>query len=150
MPTYAVNKRATYDYELLEHLEGGLKLQGFEVKAVKTGRVSLKGAFVTVKGGELFLTNAHIPAYQEKNTPEHYDPYRSRKVLAKRREIDALIGRIQQKGLTLVPVKIYSKGRLLKLNFAVGKGKRAVDKREAVKKREAQVQMRRVLRGGKA
>lgn len=150
MPTYAVNKRATYDYELLEHWEGGLKLYGFEVKAVKTGHVSLKGAFVTVKGGELFLTNAHIPAYQEKNTPESYDPYRSRKVLARRKEIDGLIGKIQQKGLTLVPVKLYSKGRLLKLDFAVGKGKRQIDKRETVKKREAQIQMRRVLRGGKA
>jgi SsrA-binding protein len=149
MSTYAVNKRATFDYELLEKMEGGLVLAGHEVKSIKTGHVSLKGAFITVKDGELFLTNAHIPPYQMANVPEGYDPYQSRKVLVKRRELDSLIGRVKQKGLTLVPVKVYSKHRLLKLEFAVGKGKKMIDKREDIKKREADVSMRRVLRGGK-
>ena len=146
MSVYAVNKRATFDYELLEKLEGGLVLAGFEVKAIKTGHVSLKGAFITVRGGELYLTNAHIPPYQAANVPESYDPYQSRKVLVRRRELDSLIGKIKQKGLTLVPVKVYSKHRLLKLEFAVGKGKKSFDKREDIKKREATVSMRRTLR----
>jgi SsrA-binding protein len=150
MSIYAVNKRATFDYELLERLEGGLVLAGYEVKAIKTGHVSLKGAFITVRDGELFLTNAHIPPYQQANVPEGYDPYQSRKVLVKKRELAALIGKTKQKGLTLVPVKVYSKHRLLKLEFAVGKGKKQIDKREDIKKREAQISIRRVLRGNKA
>jgi SsrA-binding protein len=149
MSVYAVNKRAGFDYELLERMEGGLVLAGYEVKSIKTGHVSLKGAFLTIKDGELYLTNAHIPPYQTANVPEHYDPYQSRKVLVKRRELDSLIGKTKQKGLTLVPVKVYSKHRLLKLEFAVGKGKKMIDKREGIKKREADVSMRRVLRGNK-
>jgi SsrA-binding protein len=149
MSIYAVNKRATFDYELLEKLEGGLVLAGYEVKAIKTGHLSLKGAFVTIHDGELYLTNAHIPAYQKANTPEKYDEYRSRKVLVKKRELDSLIGKIKQKGLTLVPVKVYSKHRLIKLEFAVGKGKRMIDKREDIKKREADINIRRALRGNK-
>ncbi|MDD3006083.1 MAG: SsrA-binding protein SmpB [Candidatus Pacebacteria bacterium] len=149
MSIYAVNKRAAFDYELLEKLEGGLVLAGHEVKAIKTGHLSLKGAFLTVHDNELYLTNAHIPAYQKANTPEKYDEYRARKVLVKRRELDSLIGKIKQKGLTLVPVKVYSKHRLIKLEFAVGKGKRKIDKREDIKKREANVSIRRALRGDK-
>lgn len=147
---YAINKRATFDYELLEKSEGGLVLSGYEVKSIKTGRVSLKGAFVTIKNSELYLTNAHIPAYQEKNVPQTYDPYRSRKVLIHKRELNSMIGKIKQKGLTLVPIKVYSKGRLIKLEFAVGKGKRKIDKREDIKKREANISIRRTLRGSKA
>lgn len=149
MTIYAINKRATFDYELLEKLEGGLVLFGYEVKAIKTGHLSLKGAFLTVHDGELYLTNAHIPSYQQANTPETYDEYRARKVLVKKRELDGLIGKIKQKGLTLVPIKVYSKHRLIKLEFAVGKGKRLIDKREDIKKREANVSIRRALRGDK-
>ncbi|MFA7170265.1 MAG: SsrA-binding protein SmpB [Candidatus Paceibacterota bacterium] len=150
MTIYAVNKRATFDYELLDRIEGGLVLAGYEVKAIKTGRISLKGAFVTVRDNELYLTNAHIPAYQRANTPEQYDEYRSRKLLVKKQEIKSLIGKIKQKGLTLVPIKVYSKHRLIKLEFAVGKGKRMIDKRENIKKREANISIKRALRGNKA
>jgi SsrA-binding protein len=149
MENYAVNKRATFDYELLEKMEGGLVLAGYEVKAIKTGHLSLKGAFLTVHDGELYLTNAHIPAYQKLNTPEKYDEYRARKVLVKRRELDSLIGKTKQKGLTLVPIRVYSSHRLIKLEFAVGKGKKLMDKREDIKKREANISMRRALRGSK-
>lgn len=149
MPTYLINKRAKFDYELLEYFEGGLVLFGYEVKSLKTGGGSLKGAFVTIKDRELYLTNAHIPAYQEKNTPTTYDPYRSRKVLIRKKDINTLIGKIQQKGLTLVPIRLYSKRRLIKLEFAIGKGKKKIDKRESIKKRETAIQMRRVLRGDK-
>ncbi len=150
MTIYAVNKRATFDYELLERLEGGLVLAGHEVKSIKTGHVSLKGAFLTVKDGELYLTNAHIPAYQAANVPESYDEYHSRKVLVRKKQLSGLIGKSKEKGLTLVPVKIYSKHRLVKLEFAVGKGKKQFDKRETIKKREADVSIRRALRGDKA
>lgn len=149
MTIYALNKRATFDYELLEKLEGGLVLAGYEVKAIKTGHLSLKGAFITVHNSELYLTNAHIPAYQKANVPQNYDEYRARKVLVRKRELASLIGKIKQKGLTLVPVKVYSKHRLIKLEFAVGKGKRKADKREDIKKREANVNIRRALRGEK-
>ena len=149
MENYAVNKRAAFDYELLDRLEGGLVLSGYEVKAIKTGHLSLKGAFLTIHGGELYLTNAHIPAYQSANVPQNYDEYRARKVLVHKRQLAALIGRTKQKGLTLVPIRVYSSHRLVKLEFAVGKGKRLVDKREDIKQREANVTMRRALRGEK-
>jgi len=149
MENYAVNKRATFDYELLEKMEGGLALAGHEVKAIKTGHLSLKGAFLTVHDGELYLTNAHIPAYQKANVPPNYDEYRARKVLVRKRELNSLIGKTKQKGLTLVPIRVYSSHRLIKLEFAVGKGKKLMDKREDIKKREANVSIRRALRGGK-
>ena len=146
MKTFAVNKRANYDYEILEKLEGGLVLKGCEVKSIKTGHISLKGAFVTIKGNELFLTNASIPAYQPANMPENYDSTRPRKVLARKSQIKSLIGKISQKGLTLVPVKVYSKHGLIKLEFGVGKGKRKIDKRESIKKREDNIQIKRIIR----
>lgn len=146
MKTFAVNKRANYDYEILEKIEGGLVLKGCEVKSIKTGHISLKGSFVTVKGNELFLTNASIPAYQPANMPDNYDSARPRKVLARKSQIKSLIGKISQKGLTLVPVKVYSKHGLIKLEFGVGKGKRKIDKRESIKKREEKVKMERVLK----
>jgi len=150
MENYAVNKRASFDYELQDKLEGGLVLAGYEVKAIKTGHLGLKGAFLAIHNGELYLTNAHIPAYQKANVPQNYDEYRSRKVLVHKRELSSLIGKTKQKGLTLVPIRVYSSHRLIKLEFAVGKGKRLVDKREDIKKREANVTMRRALRGDKS
>jgi len=146
MKTHATNKRAHYDYEILEKIEGGLVLKGCEVKSIKTGHLSLKGAFVTVKGNELFLTNASIPAYQPANMPDDYDSTRSRKVLAHKRQIKSLLGKITQKGLTLVPIKVYSKHSLIKLQFGVGKGKRKIDKRESIKKREEKVKMERIIK----
>ncbi|MCK5084458.1 MAG: SsrA-binding protein SmpB [Candidatus Pacebacteria bacterium] len=146
MKTHATNKRAHYDYEILEKIEGGLALKGYEVKSIKTGHISLKGAFVTVKRNELFLTNASIPAYQPANMPDNYDPERSRKVLAHKNQIKSLIGKISQKGLTLVPIKVYSSHGLIKLEFGVGKGKRKIDKREDIKKREDKINIARTIR----
>ena len=146
MKTYAINKRANYDYEILEKIEGGLVLAGYEVKSIKTGHISLKGAFVTIKDNELFLTNASIPAYQPANMPNDYDRERPRKVLAHKSQIKSLIGKISQKGLTLVPVRIYSKRGLIKLEFGVGKGKKKVDKREGIKKREDKINIARILK----
>lgn len=146
MKILATNKRARYDYEILEKYEGGLVLAGYEVKSIKTGHISLKGAYVTVKDEELFLINANIPAYQPLNMPESYDPTRSRKVLLHKRQIKSLVGKISQKGLTLVPIKVYSKRGLIKLEFGLGKGKRKIDKREEIKKREMRVEMERALK----
>ena len=142
MPTIAVNKRARYDYEILEKYEAGLILLGHEVKSVKSGHVSLKGGFVTIKSikgrqwPELYLTNAHISLYKRAGTVKDYEPTRPRQLLLKKSEIKHLIGKRQEKGLTLVPLKIYTKHSLIKLEFGIGRGKKKFDKREIIKKRE--------------
>lgn len=146
MKILATNKRAAYDYEILEKIEGGLILAGYEVKSIKRGHMSLKGAYVTIKDEELFLTNANISHYQPANMPESYNPTGPRKVLAHKRQIKSLIGKISQKGLTLVPIKVYTKNRFIKLEFALGRGKRKIDKREGIKTREAKIAMQRTLR----
>jgi len=146
MKTYAINKRATFDYEILEKLEGGLVLAGYEVKSIKTGHISLKGAYVTIKENEAYLTNANIPAYQPRNMPESYNPTRSRKVLIHKKELKEFIGKISQKGLTLVPIKVYSIRGLIKLEFGIGKGKKKFDKREDIKKKDSKRKIERTLK----
>jgi len=143
MKSIAENRRSSYDYELLETYEAGLVLFGFEVKAIKTGHVNLTGSFVTTKNKELFLTNALIPPYQPANTPMDYDQMRARKLLLKKSEISSLIGKLKAKGLTLVPIRLYTKKNKIKLEFAVAKGKRKIDKRETIKKREIERDIRR-------
>lgn len=147
MTTIATNKRAGFDYALMDHYEAGLVLTGSEVKSVKTGHASLKGSFVTVKGGELFLTNALIPRYQHAHRDTKHDDSRSRKLLLRGREVRSLIGKSRVEGLTLVPIRLYTKGQLVKLEFAVGKGKKAFDKRETIAKRDADRNMKRALKG---
>src|SRR4030043_728162 len=132
MKILAENKRANFDYSILETHEAGLVLFGHEVKAIKTGHVSLAGAYVVNKGNEFYLINATIPAYQPANTPLEYNPQRSRKVLLKKSEISSLIGKAKTKGLTLVPLRLYTKKNLIKLEVAVAKGKRKPDKRELI------------------
>lgn len=146
MKILAINKRAGFDYEILQKMEGGLVLSGQEVKSIKSGQMSIKGAYVTSKGTELYLTNSNVPAYQPLNTPENYDPMRSRKVLLHKQEIKSLLGKITQRGLTLVPIKVYSIHGLIKLEFGVGKGKKKIDKREDIKKREDKLRIARALR----
>jgi SsrA-binding protein len=146
MKTLSVNRRAKYDYEILETYEAGLVLKGFEVKAIKTGKASLKGSFVKIKNNEAWLLNAHISPYQIKNTPPDYDPQRSRKLLLKKSEIKSLIGKTKQQGLTLVPLKLYTKKSRIKLEFALAKGKKKVDKRETIKKREFEREKRRLIK----
>jgi SsrA-binding protein len=141
MPVLAVNKRAWFDYEIGDKYEAGLVLLGHEVKSVKTGHVSLKGAFVTLKSGngddaEAYLTNAYIPPYKHAGKMPGYEPSRPRKLLIKRKEIDYLIGKRKTEGLTIVPLKIYTKRGLIKLEFGIGRGKKKHDKRETIKKRD--------------
>ena len=136
MATLAVNKRAHFDYIIRETFEAGLVLSGHEVKSIKTGHVSLKEAFVTIRGTELYLTNAHVPPYKHAGKIDNYNPTQPRKLLLKRSEIKNLIGQARVQGLTLVPIRMYTKKRLIKLEFGVGKGKKEYDKREKIKKKE--------------
>lgn len=144
----AVNKRAHFDYEILNSYEAGIVLSGQEVKSVKTGHVSLKGAFVVLKrrpGKELpeaHLINAYIPPYKHAGPLPSYDPSRPRKLLLRKNEIRYLVGKKQEEGLTLVPLKIYTKHSLIKLEFGIGKGKKKADKRETIKKREVERKLR--------
>ncbi len=148
MPTYAINKRAKFDYEITDKFEAGIVLAGHEVKSIKTGHISLKGAFVTMRQGidkkipEFYLTNCHIPLYKHAGEMLNYDPARSRKLLLKKAEIRQLIGKTKEKGLTLVPIRVYNKNSLIKLEFGVGKGKTKIDKRETIKKREIDRKLR--------
>ncbi|MEA3398579.1 MAG: SsrA-binding protein SmpB [Patescibacteria group bacterium] len=148
MPVLAYNKRANYDYEIAGKYEAGLVLFGHEVKSIKTGHISLKGAFVTLKKNigkplpELYLTNAHIPKYKMAGIIKNHAPDRPRKLLLHKQQITHLIGKKQEQGLTLVPIKIYTKRGLIKLEFGIGRGKKKIDKREIIKKREVDRKIR--------
>ena len=147
MPTLATNPRARYDYHIMKTFEAGMVLAGHEVKAIKTGHLSLKGSYVTIKDEEAWLINAQIPPYQPKNTPADYQPSRTRKLLLNKREIKSLIGQSRQKSLTLVPLQVYTKKGKIKLAFALGMGKRKTDKREKITKREVKRKIDRAIRG---
>lgn len=147
MPKILVkNRRANYDYQILETFEAGLALKGYETKSIRTGNASLKGSYVTIKDEEAYLTGAHISPYQQANLPQDYEPTRSRKLLLHKKEIKSLLGKLKMKGLTLVPLRIYTKRGKIKLEFGLGRGKRKIDKREKIKKREVQRKIARVLR----
>ncbi len=150
MATLAENKKAYYDYEILEKFEAGISLIGQEVKSIKTGHVSIKGSYVVIdKNNEVFLIGANIPPYQPKNSPKDYNPERSRKLLLKKKEINYLIGKAQQKGLTLIPLKVYTNRGKIKLEFGIGKGEKRFDKRENIKRREANKEIERALKRGR-
>ena len=146
MGILATNKRANFDYAILENYEAGLELFGHEVKSMKTKHVSLKESFVTIHGTELYLTNAHVPPYIHAGIINNYNPTRPRKLLLKKSEIKHLIGKARTQGLTLVPIKLYTKRRLIKLEFGLGKGKKEYDKRDKIKKREDSIEARRALK----
>ena len=146
MSDLAVNRRAHFDYEILQTYEAGIELHGFEVKAVKAGRMALAGAFAVIRGGETWLLNAAIPPYQAANTPAEYDPLRTRRLLLHKKEIKELIGSAAHKGLTIVPLKVYSKRGRVKLLLGLARHKKAADKREVLKRREADRDIRRELK----
>lgn len=147
MAEYAENRKARFNYEILEKYEAGIELLGTEVKSVRGGRMSLEGAFVIVQGGEAFLINASIPPYQMNNTGKEYDPLRNRRLLLTKKEIATLAGTEKNKSLTIVPISVYNKGRKIKMEIAVGKGKKKSDKRESIKKRETEKELRREYKG---
>lgn len=138
MSDLSVNRRATYDYEILQTYEAGMVLLGFEVKSVKAGRMTLAGSFAVIRGGEAWLLNAAIPPYQAANTPVGYDPLRTRRLLLHKNEIKELIGSAAQRGLTIVPLKAYSRHNRVKILIGLARHKKGADKRETIKKREAE------------
>ena len=147
MPILAVNKRARFDYEILEKLEAGLVLSGAEVKSVRQGSASLKGAFVSFRGKEAFLTNATIPRYRFSNPELPYDASSSRKLLLRKKEIAYLTGKKSEEGLTIVPLSLYTSGRTIKVGLGVGRGKKQRDKRETIKRRDVHRELRRKMKG---
>jgi SsrA-binding protein len=146
MAYYAENRKARFNYEILEKYETGIELLGTEVKSVRGGQMSLEGAFVIVRGGEAFLINANIPPYQPKNSPIDYDPLRNRKLLLTKKEIIELAGSEKNKSLTIVPISVYNKNRKIKVEIALVKGKKKLDKRETIKKRETDREIRREIK----
>lgn len=142
MPTLATNKRARFDYDLLEEFEGGLMLTGAEVKSAKKGNINLQGAYLTTRDNGLWLRNAHIGKYAPAGEQKDYDPTRDRKVLVHASEIKKILGKKQSQGLTIVPINVYTKGALVKLSFALARGKRQHEKRESIKKRDVEKQTR--------
>jgi SsrA-binding protein len=143
MAQYAENRKVRFNYEILEKYEAGIELLGVEVKSVRGGKMSLEGAFVVVRGGEVFLINANIPPYQPNNAPKDYDPLRNKKLLLTKKEIAILAGSEKNKSLTIVPISVYNKGRKIKVEIALVKGKKKQDKRESIKKRETDREIRR-------
>ena len=137
------NKKASMDYEILETFEAGIELLGLEVKSLRNNQGSLLGAHVTVRGGEAFIVASNIPAYQEKNTPKDYDPKRNRKLLLTKTEIHKLASLEVKNGLTIVPISMYNKGKKIKVSIAIVRGKKKYDKRQDIKKRDTDREIRR-------
>jgi SsrA-binding protein len=141
----AENRRARHEYQLLERYEAGLVLTGTEVKSLRDGKAILQRAFGDLRDGELYLVGAHIPEYTQGNIQNH-DPDRDRKLLLHRRELDQLVGKVQEKGLTLVPTRLYWKDGRVKVELALGRGKDVRDKRRDIADRDARRQIERALK----
>jgi len=144
-----INKQAAFDYEILEKYQAGLVLTGAEVKSVKAGQMNLKGAYITIKHlpkPELYLTNAHISHYKPAGTKLSYDPTAPRKLLVTKQELNSLIGKLEQKGLTIVPLKVYTIRNLVKVEFGLAKGKKKFEKKEDIKKKDLQRDIRRTFK----
>ncbi len=149
MPLIATNKQAFHDYDILDTYEAGIVLLGPEVKSVRNGSISLKGSYVSVHDGELWLINAHIGHYA--SAPKKgIDPTRSRKLLVQKREMKHIIGKLSTAGLTVVPLKVYTARNRIKLEIGIGRGRKTYEKRELLKKRSIDREIRQVLKRGDA
>lgn len=146
MSTYVHNKKASFNFEILETYEAGISLLGTEVKAIRAKQGKLDGSYVRIRGGEAFLVGAHIPPFQKKNTADSYDPERSRKLLLNKKQLAELYTKSEQQGLTLVPISLYNSGRNIKLAIALARGKKKQDKREAIKERDTKRELQRSLK----
>jgi SsrA-binding protein len=142
----ADNRKARHDYDIEETFEAGIVLTGSEIKSVRAGRVQLRGSYARVYQDEVYLYEAHIAIYEQSGTHFNHEPTRPRKLLLHRREIARIDGLIRQKGLTLVPTKMYFKGRRAKVELGIARGKKSYDKREDIAKREAQRAIERVMK----
>ncbi len=146
MANFAENRKAYFNYEILEKITAGIELLGFEVKAVRAGRITLDGAYATIRGGEAFLIGSGITSLQPKNTPADYDERRNRKLLLTKKEI-ARLGEVENKnGLTIVVLSVYNAGHKLKVELGIARGKKKSDKRESTKKRESDREINRTLK----
>lgn len=141
------NRQARYLYEIIDTYEAGIQLTGTEVKSIRLGRVNLKDGYVFIRDGEAWLVNVHISPYQTTGAYFNHEPRRDRKLLLHKKEINKLIGLLEQKGLTLVPLKMYFKGEWVKVSLGLGRGKKLHDKRETIKRREDKREMARVMKG---
>lgn len=148
MPTIATNRKARFDYEILETLEVGLVLDGWEVKSLKTRKASLAGSHALVRGSELFLVGLDIEPYQPGNMPTGAERGRTIKLLASRKEIYHLSGKAEESRTTLVPLQLYTKGGTIKLELGIARGKKKYDKRESIKRRDEERMMRREAKRG--
>jgi len=147
MAVLSSNKKAYFEYQILKKIEAGIILTGQEVKSSRLGRMSLIGSYVVLREGEVYLVGTNIPPYQPKNITSDYNPGQPRKLLLKKAEIEYLIGKTKEKGLTLVPLRVYTNKRKIKLEIGIAKGKKKRDKREEIKKRETRRDMRESSRG---
>ena len=146
MSNYAYNKKAKFDYEILKTIEAGLVLAGPEVKSIRNHGIKLSGAFVGFIGDEVFMKNLHIPKYKYDGRKYEYEPERERKLLLNKKEIAYLKGKSQEKGLTIIPISIYNRGRNIKIEIAIARGKKKYDKRETIKKRELKRELDRKMK----
>ena len=144
MTIYSENKKALFDYEILEKFEAGLVLFGQEVKSIKTGHINLSGTYVSLASGEPMLLGVKVPPYQPNNAGADYNEERQRKILLNKKEIDYLIGKTKTKGFSLIPLKVYEKNGRIKLEFGLARGKKKYDKKEKIKKREADREIHRM------
>src|SRR3989344_7795998 len=146
MASLSENRKAFFEYEILERFEAGIVLLGHEVKSIRLGRINLAGFYIVFKNEEPYLLTAHVPPYQPKNVSADYDPARLRKLLLKEKEIKYLIGKSQERGLTLVPLRVYTKGGKIKLEFGLARGRKVASKKEVLKKRAVKREIERELR----
>jgi SsrA-binding protein len=142
--TIATNRKAHHDYLIEDTFEAGMVLQGSEMKSIRAGQVNLRDSYAAVRGGELWLLNAHISPYQQASYQNH-EPRRDRKLLMHRREINRLTGKLQEKGLTLIPLQLYLKNGRAKIQLGLGRGKKSYDKRQSLRERDDQRQIERAL-----
>lgn len=143
---FAENRKAYFNYEILEKLTAGIQLLGYEVKAVRAGKMTLDGAYAVIRGGEAFLINSAVTLLQPKNAPKDYDERRNRKLLLTKKEISYLAGKEKQNGLTIVALSVYNMGHKIKIELGLAKGKKKSDKRESIKKRESDREIDRTLK----
>ena len=146
MTTFATNKKVYFNYEVLEKIEAGIELLGMEVKSVKAGKVTLDGSHITIRGQEAYIIGADISPFQPNNTPNEYDATRNRRLLLTKKELVELENTEGQKGLTIVPISMYSKARKIKVEIAIVRGKKQFDKRQSIKKRDTKREMDRTLK----
>ncbi|MDV2990963.1 MAG: SsrA-binding protein [Chroococcidiopsis sp. SAG 2025] len=140
------NRKARFLYDILETYEAGLQLMGTEVKSIRAGKVNLQDGYALIRNGEAWLINVHISPYTSSSQYFNHDPRRTRKLLLHRQEIRKLIGKVEQQGLTLVPLKLYLKRGLVKISIGLAKGKKLHDKREDLKRRQDQREIQRVMK----